>query len=491
MRKALRVLFATPEIAPWQKTGGLGEVAAALPRALHGLGLDVRLLVPAYPALRAAFRDARPVATLAAPGGLLPASRLLETITPDGLLPLWLLDCPSLFDRPGGPYRDPERHDWPDNHLRFGLLSRVAALLAADGTPLRWRPDVLQCNDWQAGLAPAYLHYRHGGRGAATVMAIHNLAFQGQFDAATVADLDLPPEAYAIDGVECYGHLSFLKAGLQFADFITTVSPTYAGEIQGSDLGFGLDGLLRHRSGTLRGILNGIDERWNPARDAFLVQRYDSHRLAGKDFNRRALQAELGFAESDAVPLFGIVSRLTHQKGIDLVLAIADDLLAAPARLVILGEGEAEFEAGCRALAQRHAGRVAAVIGFDEGLAHRIEAGADIFLMPSRFEPCGLNQMYSLRYGTPPVVHSTGGLADTVVDCSPESLATGTASGFAFADATAAALLGAARRALACWQDRSLWRRLQHNGMAVDYSWRTAAGEYLRVYQTALEGRHP
>ena len=485
MSSALRALFVTSEIAPWQKTGGLGDISAALPEALAEAGVEVRILVPAYPALRQAFPDARPIAEIPPPGGRLAASRLLQAMTPGGV-PLLLLDCPAYFDRPGGPYQSRQGEDWPDNALRFGLLARVAALLASNASPLVWRPDILHCNDWQSALAPAYLHYLHDG-GAAAVMTIHNLAFQGLFPAATLAEIDLPQAAFVFDGVEFYGHLSYLKAGLQFANRITTVSPTYAREIQQAELGFGLDGLLRHRSALLTGILNGVDASWNPATDPLLAKHYDAQHLTAKEANRRALRAELGLIGDAMAPLLAVVSRLTHQKGMDLLLAIADQLLDGPAeaQLVVLGNGERGFEAGLRALEARHPGRVAAMIGFDERLAHRIEAGADIFLMPSRFEPCGLNQLYSLRYGTPPVVRATGGLADTVTDCTPETLRAGLATGFVFEPADAGALLAAANRAIDAWHNRRLWRRLQRNGMSIDFSWARAATDYLEVYRAA------
>lgn len=482
-----RVLFATSEITPWQKTGGLGDISAALPAALVEAGVDVRILLPAYPALRLAFPDARLIAEIPAPGGRLPASRLLQAASTGGA-PLLLLDCPPCFDRPGGPYQSPQGWDWPDNALRFGLLARIAALLASDASPLAWRPDILHCNDWQSALAPAYLHYLHGD-GAATVMTIHNLAFQGLFPASTRSELGLPPEAFVFDGVEFHGQLSCLKAGLQFADRITTVSPTYAREIQQAELGFGLDGLLRHRSADLSGILNGVDASWNPATDPLLAKRYDAQHLAAKEVNRRALRAELGLIENVAAPLLAVVSRLTQQKGMDLLLACVERILAEPAQaqLVVLGHGERAFEDGFRALAARHPGRIAAVIGFDERLAHRIEAGADIFLMPSRFEPCGLNQLYSLRYGTPPVVRATGGLADTVIDCTPENLRAGRATGFVFDLPEADALLVASQRAIGVWHKRRLWRRLQRKGMGENFAWTKAASDYLEVYRAARE----
>lgn len=491
MRPAPRVLFVTSEMAPWQKTGGLGDISAALPRALSQAGVDVRVLIPAYPSLLSAFPEASIVAEIPHPGGRLPGARVLQAATAEGM-PLLLLDCPACYGRPGDPYQTPQGRDWPDNAMRFALLSRVAALLASDVSPLPWRPDILHCNDWQSGLGPAYLHYLHGAS-TATVMTIHNIAFQGLFPARVMIELGLPKEAFVFNGVEFYGHVSFLKAGLQFADRITTVSPTYAQEIQKAELGFGLDGLLRYRSRDLTGILNGVDTQWNPASDPTLAKRYDQRHLAAKAANRKALASELGLESDPAAPLLGIISRLTHQKGVDLVLAIADELLTAPGevlpQLVVLGNGERKYEEGFRTLAAHHPRRVAALIGFDERHAHRIEAGADIFLMPSRFEPCGLNQLYSLRYGTPPVVRATGGLADTVVDCTPETLAAGTANGFTFASADPEALLAAIRRAVEAWHNRRLWRRLQKIGMAADFSWAKAAADYLTIYDAALGHR--
>ena len=483
-----RILFATSEIAPWVKTGGLGDIASALPTALHAAGLDMRVLVPAYPALRAALAQVSLVAELPSPGAWLPASRLLQATSAEGVC-LWLIDCPALYERDGGPYHAPDGQDWSDNHLRFGLLSRLAAWLATEHSPLAWRPDLLHCNDWQTGLAPAYQHYLHGGA-RPSVMTIHNLAFQGLFAPQRLAQFGLPAHAFTPDGVEFYGHLSFLKAGLQFARQITTVSPTYATEIQQQALGFGLDGLLRWRSQDLTGILNGVDAAWNPALDPYLAQPYDVKHLANKRLNRTALRAELGLEDDASVPLLAIVSRLTHQKGMDLVLAIAAEFLhggaAARAQLVVLGHGEASFETGFRELAKNNPGQVAALIDFSEAMAHRIEAAADIFLMPSRFEPCGLNQLYSLRYGTPPVVHATGGLADTVVDCRPETLGTGSANGFSFANADATSFGAALQRAIALWQDNKTWRRLQRAGMTADHSWAKAAARYIAVYRRAL-----
>lgn len=474
------VLFVTSEMAPWVKTGGLGDVAAALPASLRRAGADIRVLIPGYPALQAAFPDARPVAELPSLAPALPPARILEAHT-DGL-PLLLLDCPVLFGRPGNPYLDGYGNDQPDNARRFGLLSRVAAHLGQPGSPLGWQPDVVHVNDWQGGLAPAFLHYEGG---AASVITVHNIAFQGCFGHDMLAALGLPAQAWRFDAVEYHNQLSFLKAGLQFATRLSTVSPTYAREIQDEHFGYGLAPLLRHRAAALRGILNGIDTTlWNPATDAALAQPYSAGRLGAKRLNKAALQAQMGLPSASDRPLFGVISRLTHQKGLDLLLAVADGLPALPAQLVVLGSGDRDMEAGFRALAARLPEHVAVQIGFDETLAHRIEAGADSFLMPSRFEPCGLNQMYSLRYGTPPVVRATGGLADTVVDIDAP-LPGNPGNGFRIDGDSPHALWLTLERVCHTWHDHRRWLHLQQNAMRRDFSWEQPAREYIELYRDA------
>jgi starch synthase len=481
----MKILFAASEMAPWVKTGGLGDVAAALPPALRALGLDVRVLLPAYPALRQALPQAREIARPLWQGGLLPAPALLEALAPDGT-PLLLLDFPPFFDREGNPYLDPEGIDWPDNHLRFGLLARVAAWLGSEANTLDWRPDVVHCNDWQTALAPAYLHYLPG-RSARSLLTIHNLSFQGLYEHAALPALDLPEAAWHMDGVEYFGRISFLKAGLQFADAITTVSPSYAREILTDFGGMGMAGLLRHRAEALTGIINGIDTAaWNPAEDSFLSEpfsRYDASRLEKKAANKVALQRLAELSEESNVPLLGVVSRLTHQKGLDLLADVAAEVLKLPAQLIILGNGEHALEDRFRTLAHKDPKRCAITVGFSEAQAHRIEAGADIFLMPSRFEPCGLNQMYSMRYGTPPVVRATGGLADTVIDAADDRHG----NGFIFAETTPADLFAAIRRAVGFWHDRKAWRRLQENGMACDFGWDAPAHKYASLYSSLTQ----
>ena len=482
----MQVLFVTSEVAPLIKTGGLGDISAALPAALRAMGVDVRILLPGYPQALKALPTLQAVADFPALPGFPPA-RLLTGALPDGI-PLWVIECPELYQRGGGPYQDENGLDWSDNAHRFGLLSKIAALLGSADTPLDWQPDVVHCNDWQAGLAPAYLHFAEGA--APCVMTVHNLAFQGVFPSQTVAELALPEACFQPDGAEFYGNLSFMKAGLYYADHITTVSPSYAREIQTAELGFGLQGLLRQRHNHLTGILNGIDTAaWNPATDPNLAQPYDAASLGGKSANKRALQKRVGLRPAAETPLFGLVSRFVEQKGLDVVLDIAPQLIALPAQLVLLGSGDEEMQQTALALAHNHPGQISACVDFDEGLAHLIEAGADIFLMPSRFEPCGLNQMYSQRYGTPPVVHATGGLIDSVVDCNKTSLANGDASGFVLKHLNAENLLATAQRAVASYHDKKIWRKLQLNCMNKELGWDQSAAAYHAIYARLMAQR--
>ena len=468
-----RVLFAAPEATPLTKTGGLGDVCAALPAALRALGVDVRVLLPGYPAvLRGVHCE-----TIASFSELGFESRLLSGSMPGSRVPLFVLDCPQLYVRDGGPYQDSAGRDWPDNALRFGMLSRVAARLGSARRPLdpglAWRADVVHCNDWPTALAPVWLRFEDGPN-AASLMTIHNIAFQGLFDASERERLALPPQSWAMDGVEFHGRMSFLKGGIACASAVSTVSPTYAREIQTPELGCGLDGLLRHRTASLSGILNGIDPAtWNPASDSHLARSYDGDTLERKPANKLALQRRMGLDLDEDVPLIGQVGRLTQQKGVDLVLDAAADLARA-GQLAVLGAGERRFETALLELAKAHPGRIAVHIGFDEGLAHLVEAGADLFLMPSRYEPCGLNQLYSQRYGTPPLARATGGLADTIEDG---------VTGFLFAELERKALGGALERALAAYRDPAAWAAMQRAGMARDFSWNAAARRYADLYR--------
>ncbi len=480
----MRVLFVSSEIHPLMKTGGLADVSASLPRALHSLGHQVTLLMPAYrDALAAATPlGVRLIATRVISGRQV---RLLQTRVPRSRNRLWLLDCPALFDRPGNPYQDAQGNDHADNAERFALLCRCAAELAEDRFGIGWIPEVVHCNDWQSALVPLLLYARRPR--PALVFTIHNLAYQGLFPAEALQQLELPARYWHPEALEFHGMLSFIKAGIVFADRVNTVSPRYATEIRQPAFGHGLDGLLRHRADALSGILNGIDTNaWNPARDPALVRRYGVSTLAHKSDNKRALREELGLRPDAGMPLLAFIGRLVEQKGIDLLLATIPELIDHPCQAVVLGSGEPDNEYALAALARAHPGRIAFRAGYDEALAHRIEAGADIFLMPSRFEPCGLNQMYSLRYGTVPVVHAVGGLADTIVDATPAALADGSANGFRFDVDTPAALLAATYRALALYTQPRIWRQLQLVGMRSDLSWRRSAREYEQLYAMAI-----
>jgi starch synthase len=400
---------------------------------------------------------------------------------------VWAIDCPALYDRKGrGPYLDPQGVDWPDNHLRFALLSRAAAVLCENVAAFGWRPDVLHAHDWHAGLAAAYLHFR-GGRRPATVFTIHNMAFPGIFPATVLPAIGLPPEAFAVEGAEFHGKVSFLKAGMHYSDRVTTVSPTYAREILGPEFGCGFDGVLSARSGDLSGILNGIDDRtWDPASDPLIARTYDAEHLGRKEQNKEVLYERFGLARTDMAPMVGVVSRFTRQKGIDLILEAIPSLLAMGAQVVALGEGDGDLEKGFADAAASWPGRVGFELGYDEALAHLIQAGCDMLLVPSRFEPCGLTQLSALRYGTPPVVRRTGGLADSVVDArDPDG------TGFVFDFPTSSALADAVSRAVAAYRKRRTWRALQRRGMERDFSWGRAAGEYRALYEELTRADGP
>ena len=466
----LHVLFATPECAPLAKTGGLGDVSAALPAALREIGIDARVLLPGYAEV---LEQAPRGAELARLSVLGTDVRLVESRLPNGV-PLILVDAPPLYARRGGPYQTEEGDDWEDNPRRFGVLSKVAALLGSGDCPLAWKAGIVHCNDWPTGLAPVYLRSAKGPR-ASSLITIHNLAFQGVFDYDDIGFLELPAEARGTDGVEFYGRASFLKGGLVCADAINTVSPTYAREIQTQELGFGLDGVLRHRSRHLHGVLNGIDTAvWNPESDPLIAANYGAGALGKKARNKRALKERVGLGGADDVPLLATVARLTHQKGIDVIIEALPQLVALPAQIVIVGAGDRVMAQRLRAAQARFPESIAIFIGFDEALAHLVEAGADIFLMPSRFEPCGMNQMYSQRYGTPPIANATGGLVDTVTDGE---------TGFLLKHLDGAGLVDAARTALAVYRDAKQWKRVQTNGMGRDFGWTRAAQEYLGIYR--------
>jgi starch synthase len=477
----MRVLSVVSELYPFIKTGGLADVAGALPPALARHGVDMRSLLPAYPAVveRTGDGEARHRWDEFYGG---PAQ--IRRVEAEGRR-LYLLNAPHLFQRDGGPYADPSGAPYADNWRRFAALSRAGADIAGGLLP-DFRPDVVHAHDWQTALACAFVQY--DGTPARTVVTVHNLAFQGQFDASVFGGLGLPAHAFSIHGVEYYGGVGFLKAGLRLANAITTVSPTYADEIRTPEGGMGLDGLLSARVDDLHGIVNGIDTvAWNPATDPLLPARYDADDLEARRANRLALEARFGL-DSGEGPIFAVVSRLAWQKGIDLLIETADFLVGLGGRLAVLGAGDAGLEAALRDAAARHPGRVALVAAYSEPLAHLAQAGADAILIPSRFEPCGLTQLYALRYGTAPVVARVGGLADTIIDANHAARLAGVATGFQFHPVDAIHLRKAIRRAVGCFNDKPVWRRLQREGMRADVSWDHSAAAYAALYR-GLIGR--
>jgi len=472
------VLAVASEIYPIVKTGGLADVAGALPAALGKHGVTTRTLVPGYPDVLKALPSAE---TLLQLGEFYGGPIRVLGGTRDGL-DLLALDAPHLFARPGNPYADPDGHDWPDNGIRFAALSRMAAEIGRGAIP-SFVPDIVHAHDWQAGLVPAYLHY--GGQPRpGTVMTVHNLAYQGQFSPDMLASFGLPGDSYAVNGVEYYGTISFLKAGLQFADRITTVSPTYAQEIQTDDGGMGLGGLLRARSDVLSGILNGIDiSVWNPATDPDIAAHFSAEQLTQRAANKAALQQRFGLDPTPDAMLLGVFSRLSWQKGLDLLLETIPTLFGEGIQLALLGSGDRDLQDRYSALAPANPGRIGVIIGYDEALAHLIQAGSDALAVPSRFEPCGLTQLCALRYGAVPVVADVGGLADTVRDLDEAAVDGGTATGVKFGPVTAPALAHALRKANLLFNDKVTWRRLQQGGMATDVSWHDRAGRYAALYR--------
>jgi starch synthase len=475
----IEVLSIASEVYPLVKTGGLADVAGAVPAALRTEDVRMRTLVPGYPAVLAALEGAEEIYVfphLFGSYGRLLAGRAAG-------LDLFVLDAPAFYDRPGNPYQAPGGEPWGDNPFRFAALARIGASLGAGLLLPGYTPQVIQAHDWQAGLAPAYIHY--DGRGPKTVMTVHNLAYQGQFDPRLLTALGLPPGALTIHGVEYYGGIGFLKAGLKLADRITTVSPSYAVEIQTDEGGMGLGGLLRDRANVLSGILNGLDDEvWNPARDFLLAAPFSRKQMGPRAKNKAALRLRLGLAPESPGPLFGIVGRLNWHKGSDLLLGALPVLLSQGAQFALLGSGEGGLEAGFRAAAAGNPGRVACHIGYEEKLAHQMQGGVDALLVPSRSEPCGLTQLCALRYGALPVVARVGGLSDTVIDANPMAVTQGQGTGVQFAPGTVAMLGGAIRRTIDLYREPKLWQKLQANGMACDVSWREPARRYARLFRT-------
>ncbi len=461
------------EAAPFAKTGGLADVVGSLPLALRSCGDEVAVVLPRYGSID--LKNARRVwDNLAVHFG--PASYPISIYQAPAEFPVYLVDCPPLFDRKG--LYGESGLDYPDNHIRFAVFCRAALSVAR----VLFRTDVFHCHDWQTGLVPAYLRTTFATDptflGCRTLFTIHNLGYQGLFPKTALAEVALDPAVYRPDGMEFFGRVSYIKAGIEFADALNTVSPTYAREIQTPEFGFGLDGCLRDRTAVLSGILNGVDyAEWSPETDPLIPAHYSAEDLRGKATCKRQLLEEFGLpADAMDRPLLGIVSRFTRQKGTDLLAEIAAQLVAEDVYLVALGSGDLEYEAFFRRMQEEYPGRIAVRIGFDNGLAHRIEAGADIFLMPSHYEPCGLNQIYSLRYGTVPVVRATGGLDDTIEE----------GTGFKFAQYSGHALLVAVRAAVRAFADREEWQKMMRRGMEKDFSWKTSSLAYSALYRRLL-----
>ncbi len=487
----MQVLFVTSEVYPLIKTGGLADVSGALPKALKSLNSfqgNVKILLPGYQKVFSQLEGLKTIATMTVLGqpcelmlGLMPQG---DTHSPE--VEVMVIKAPQLYEREGGPYSDSHGEDWPDNALRFGVLSRMASLLSSEATPYpSWQPTIVHCNDWQAGLTPAYMKLVDFSS-AKSVFSVHNLAYQGCFDASYIPALELPYSHFNMEGYEYYGQLSFLKAGLYYSDKLTTVSPTYAEEIQTADFGFGMQGLLENRREDLIGILNGIDTQvWNPETDPYLFKNYSNKRITGKKTVKRLLQKQLGLQDSSDSPLLGVVSRFAHQKGLDLLPNIIPSLIEQGCQFAILGSGDKAIESQFLTLSKRYPDKISVTVDYNEPLSHNIMAGSDVFIMPSRFEPCGLNQMYGMAYGTPPIVSATGGLADSVVDTNQQTIAAKTATGFVIDDISEEALMKGISNAMQYWRTPA-WRKIQRHGMQLNLSWESRAEVYLLLYQEML-----
>lgn len=482
-----RILFVTSEVQPLMKTGGLADVSAALPAALRVRGHDVRVLTPAYADSFDSGVAIRPVPAFKPPDFLAQA-RLGQASLPEEGLPVWLLDVPSFSERSGSPYHDANGEPYGDNAQRFNHLCRIAAWIAAGEAGLSWQPDIVHCNEWHTGLVPVWLSVDQ--LSAASVFTIHNLAYQGLFPRRDFDVLGLPDSLWHHQALEFHGQLSCLKAGLQFADRLTTVSPTFAREILTPQGGEGLDGVLRERAGALTGIINGLDtRRWDPRHDPALARTYGVDSVEGKAKNTVAVRREMHLARGDGRPLVAVIGRLAFQKGIDVLIEALPELLALAMDVAIIGTGDRSYEEALKELAEAYPGRLAVRTAFDESLAHRLEAGAALLLMPSRYEPCGLTQMQSLRYGTVPVVGRCGGLVDTVVGMDAVSRSSGTATGFFIDPLSPTGIVAAMKQALACYDDAQTWRGLMQRGMQRDFSWDRSARSYEKVYRDAVVAR--
>lgn len=482
----MKILFASSEVQPLIKTGGLADVCGALPVAIRAMGHDIRIVMPAYGAVTKLIGEGHCLAEVALPG-IPGVCRLLYTQLPDTDVDVILVEYDPAFARLGNPYSTADGRPWRDNAERFALFGRVISQIALNRAGLNWSPDILHCNDWQTGLAPALLSLENPR--PTTLFTIHNLAYQGLFPAHVFQELGLPTKLWSSEGLEFYGQLCFIKGGLAYADRINTVSPTYMEEIKTTEFGYGLEGLLRHRAAVCSGIVNGIDTTvWNPETDALITKTYAADNVAQhKIANKAAVQSFFGIRQDRSTLLLGFIGRLVEQKGIDIVIDLAlrdpaDGGLPAGVQLVVLGSGEKTVELHLRRLAQKKPDRIGVYIGYNEALAHQIEAGIDAFLMPSRFEPCGLNQLYSQRYGSIPIVHGVGGLADTVVHADRVSLKNETATGIVLPRLDAKSLLAAIVQVQALFAKPSLWNKLVRTAMRQNFDWKQSAARYVELY---------
>ena len=478
----LKILYASSEVYPFMKTGGLADVAQSLPSAIQSMGANIRIILPNYGSLKCTD-DAEVVAQFEVNHDQV---KLLATKLPNTSIPVILVDCPTWFAREGNPYLNSVGEPWHDNVQRFALFSRVISLVALNQAYLNWSPNIVHCNDWQTGLALALL--RHQGINTGLIFTIHNIAYQGVFPYADFQSLHLPDELWSIDTLEYYDQMCFLKAGIACCNQLNTVSPTFAKEIQTAEFGFGMDGLLRRLSEKLSGIINGIDiNEWSPSEDKYISHRYDIDNLDNKVENKLEIQRDYNFQVNKNIPMLTSITRLVEQKGIDLIIAVIEKLLARDIQIIMLGSGDEKIETALLEISRKYESKFRVIVGYDEALAHKLTAAADIYLMPSRFEPCGLNQMYSQRYGTVPIVRSTGGLADTVINYIDNSKIDNNATGFVFENNHPDELLDAILKALDCYSIKQLWKEIQLNGMKQDYSWRSSAQQYLSLYEKSLQ----
>jgi starch synthase len=490
MANPLKVLFSSSEALPFVKTGGLADVAGSLPNALSKQGADVALILPAYRVVLEKFKKTKLLSTFTVSGFRKKYEvKLLEAPIKNSKVKAWLVDIPELFDRPDGIYLANDGKDWWDNGERFSIFSKAVVEAAMDRIKLKWKADVVHNNDWQTGLVSALLTLEQ--KRPRTVFTIHNMAYQGNFPYGVFSGLELPHHWWHEDGVEFYGNMSMLKVGIMYSDKVTTVSPTYAKEICTDEFAYGFEGIMNKclAEGRLTGVLNGIDQDyWNPEKDDLIPYNYSitSKLKANKEKNKLALLQEMNATDNmldPEIPLFGLIGRLVEQKGIDLVLSVLPDLLEhSNANFIFLGSGDSHFEHSLKSFTQQYPDRILTYIGYSEALAHKIEAGVDLFLMPSRFEPCGLNQMYSLAYGTLPIVHHTGGLADTVINSTTENIEAGQATGFVFYDPTSYALKETMYYAISLFNQKTIWEQIQKTAMSQNNSWENSAQAYFDLY---------